>query len=151
MKLIELCETFWLPVKKVRAMLKYCLDNSLITSTLEDDVSEYKPKEITSRINDLIEKTQQILDNYGVFYSKVRERQFAKHILTAKAYWAMAERAGVSREEFTYQLLHVACQWWWKGKVCSLEQIYNKYPQIMNAHMNVFISPTKLDELCGVS
>ncbi len=49
-------------------------------------LSEYDPKEITNKINHLVNMIKDKCDELGVAYNKDMEKQFARHILTAKEY-----------------------------------------------------------------
>lgn len=103
-----------------------------------------KEKEISSKeeieklsygnkdINNLIDQIKQECDLLGVAYDKQDDRNFARHILTAKEYWAFCEKIWQSRVEFAVNVLKasVAVNYW---KICSWPMlIYKNYVGVYN-------------------
>ena len=99
-----------------------------ISSNEEIEQRSYWDKEI----NDLIDQIKQECDLLGIAYDKQDDRNFARHILTAKEYWAFCEKIWQSRVEFAINILRasVGINYW---KICSWPMlIYKNYVGVYN-------------------
>ena len=76
-----------------------------ISSYEEIEQSSLKKKVMREKIDNLIEQLKQECDNLGVAYDKQKEREFARHILSAKEYGGFCEKVGMGREEFAVKVL----------------------------------------------
>lgn len=107
---------------------------SIIEENKIDIVSkdtELSLKPITTDINKLIEEIKGVCDEYWLAYNKTRERQFAKHILTAKDYWEFAEKVWLDRVRLAKNII-VLSQKWWKWPCTWPEWIYKNYASVFN-------------------
>lgn len=108
--------------------------------------SAKKEKEITVAINWLISDIKSICNDYGVAYDNTRDRQFAKHILTAKEYWEFCEKIGQWRIEFAENVLIASIKInYWKWPLAWPMKIYQNYADLYNqakSKMQKTITPT---------
>lgn len=95
--------------------------------------SAKKEKEITTEINNLISQIKEMCDVLWVAYNKDMERQFAKHILTAKEYWEFCEKIWQTRVEFALNVLKVSV-WinYYRGALSWPKLIYKHYAELYN-------------------
>lgn len=94
---------------------------------------EVVKKQITEDINNFISELKNNCDKLGIAYDKNKERQFSKHILTAKDFWEFCEKIGQTRLQFALNILLVSEKiGFWKG-VCSWpKRIYQNYVEVYN-------------------
>lgn len=108
-------------------------DNNIIDNKLSITESKDSDTNITSNINELISELKDLTKEYGIAYENKNERNFAKHILTAKDFWEFAEWIWQSRVEFAKNILRasVVIQYWkWP---CSWPMsIYQNYSEVYN-------------------
>ena len=84
-------------------------------------------------INNLIEQIKQQCDNLWVAYDKQKDRQFAKHILTAKEFWEFADKIWQTREEFAVNVLKASYQIKFRKWICAWPmRIYQNYAEVYN-------------------
>lgn len=111
----------------------YRVDNNRNNSSINTTIEEYKPKEITVEINNLIASIKQVCKENHVAYDKTRERMFAKHILTAAEFWEFAESIGQGREEFAGNVIIASIKaWYWKWPLTWPMKIYQNYADLYN-------------------
>ena len=105
-----------------------------------------KEKEITVAINWLISDIKSICNDYGVAYDNTRDRQFAKHILTAKEYWEFCDKIWQWRIEFAENVLIASIKInYWKWPLAWPMKIYQNYADLYNqakSKMQKTITPT---------
>lgn len=105
-------------------------ENSSGSSVLYNNINN---KNITSDINYLIQELKDLTKELWIAYENKNERNFAKHILTAKDFWEFAEWIWMSRVEFAKNILRasVVIQYWkWP---CSWPMsIYQNYSEVYN-------------------
>jgi hypothetical protein len=109
--------------------------SSINTLALEEKEksSAKKEKEITAEINDLINQIKNVCDELWVAYNKDMERQFSKHILTAKEYWEFCEKIWQTRVEFALNVLRVSVAiWFFRGALSWPKLIYKHYAELYN-------------------
>lgn len=106
------------------------LYNNIISNTESKDSDI---NNITSNINKLISELKEESNSLGIVYDKKDERNFSKHILTAKDFWAFAEKIWQSRNEFARNIMRASVLiHFWKG-VCSWPKlIYQNYAEVYN-------------------
>ena len=108
--------------------------------------SAKKEKEITVAINWLISDIKSICNDYGVAYDNTRDRQFAKHILTAKEYWEFCDKIWQWRIEFAENVLIASIKInYWKWPLAWPMKIYQNYADLYNqakSKMQKTITPT---------
>ena len=109
---------------------------SLVELKEKEKSSAKKEKEIkmiTTEINDLISQIKEMCDVLKVAYDKDMERQFAKHILTAKEYWEFCEKIWQTRVEFALNVLKVSV-WinYYRGALSWPKLIYKHYAELYN-------------------
>ena len=92
-----------------------------------------KEKEITVAINWFISDIKSICNDYGVAYDNTRDRQFAKHILTAKEYWEFCEKIWQWRIQFAENVLIASIKInYWKWPLAWPMKIYQNYADLYN-------------------
>lgn len=105
-----------------------------------------KEKEITVAINWLISDIKSICNDYWVAYDNTRDRQFAKHILTAKEYWEFCDKIWQWRIEFAENVLIASIKInYWKWPLAWPMKIYQNYADLYNqakSKMQKTITPT---------
>lgn len=93
---------------------------------------EVVKKESNQDIDNLIIELKTLCDEVWVAYDKSHERNFAKHILTAKEFGNFSNNLGQSRIEFAKNILKASLQinFW---KICSWPKlIYQNYAEVYN-------------------
>ena len=107
--------------------------NNNILSISNTESKDSDTNNITNSINNLISELKDLTKEYGIAYENKNERNFAKHILTAKDFWEFAEWIWQSRVEFAKNILRasVVIQYWkWP---CSWPMsIYQNYSEVYN-------------------
>ena len=103
-----------------------------ISNDIDNSKAEYWNKEINEFIDELKEECNRL----WVAYEKKDERNFAKHILTAKDYWDFAEKIWQSRVEFAKNVLFVSWKIWFFKWICAWPKaIYQNYAEVYNEAM----------------
>ena len=123
--------------KSERGVSKKSEDNIISNNiTKEKEISSKEEIEKLSYgnkdINNLIDQIKQECDLLGIAYDKQDDRNFARHILTAKEYWAFCEKIWQDRVEFAINILKasVGINYW---KICSWPMlIYKNYVGVYN-------------------
>ena len=111
------------------------LSLSLWSSILKEKEknSAKKEKEITVAINWFISEIKSICNDYWVAYDNTRDRQFAKHILTAKEYGDFCDKIGQWRIEFASNVLIASIKInYWKWPLAWPMKIYQNYADLYN-------------------
>lgn len=115
------------------------LEESTLLNICEDEEKEKssakKEKESYGRedINNLIESIKNKCNELWVMYDKTKEREFSKHILTAKEFWENAEKCGMSREIFAINILVASIKIkYWKWYCNWPMKIYQNYVDVYN-------------------
>lgn len=109
------------------------LDSSMLVDKEKEKNSAKKEKEITTEINDLISRIKEVCNELWVAYNKEMERQFAKHILTAKEYGNFCEKIWQSRVEFALNVLRVSVMiGYFRGALSWPKLIYKNYAELYN-------------------
>ena len=107
--------------------------NNNILSISNTESKDSDTNNITNSINNLISELKDLTKELWIAYENKNERNFAKHILTAKDFWEFAERIWQSRVEFAKNILRasVVIQYWkWP---CSWPMsIYQNYSEVYN-------------------
>lgn len=107
--------------------------NNNILSISNTESKDSDINNITSDINNLISELKEESNSLGIVYDKKDERNFSKHILTAKDFWAFAEKIWQSRNEFARNIMRASVLihfWKW---VCSWPKlIYQNYAEVYN-------------------
>lgn len=89
-------------------------------------------KDITESIDNLIIELKSLCNELWIAYDKTHERNFWKHILTAKDFGEFSKNLGQSRIEFSKNILKASLQvnFW---KICSGPKlIYQNYAEVYN-------------------
>lgn len=96
-------------------------------------LAEYEKKDITKKINHLVNMIKDNCDFLGIAYDKERDRQFGKHIITAKEYGSFCEKIGMTREEFAIAILQASVKIdYWKWPRAWPKSIYQDYADVYN-------------------
>lgn len=101
---------------------------NILSSNEDNSEAEYWNKEI----NNLIWELKEQCDKLWVAYEKTKEREFAKHILSAKDYWEFADKIWQNRIEFAKNIITASCQLKYKFICAWPKSIYQHYAEIYN-------------------
>lgn len=114
-------------------------DNNIISKDIINNSKELLntnsniENNITEEINNLIKELKETANFIWIAYDKKDERNFARHILTAKDYGELAEKAQQTRVEFAKNVMIASLKvnyWKW---VCSWPKaIYQNYTEVFN-------------------
>ena len=90
-------------------------------------------KEITEKINNLISMIKNKCLEIWIAYDKNQDRNFAKHILTAKDYWEFCDNISMTREELAVAICDVSVKTsYWKWARSWPKTIYQDYADVYN-------------------
>lgn len=116
-------------------------ENKIKDSKEIKEINNINSKELTTEvetfwnqdINNLIKEIKEICNNLWVAYNKEKEREFAKHILTAKEFWNFCENIWQDRIMFAKNIVIASEKIkFWKG-ICSWpKSIYQNYSEVFN-------------------
>lgn len=105
-------------------------ENSSGGSVLYNNINN---KNITSDINNLISELKDLTKELWIAYENKNERNFAKHILTAKDFGEFAEWIWMSRVEFAKNILRASVVINYRKWPCSWPMsIYQNYSEVYN-------------------
>ena len=108
-------------------------DSSVLYNNIYINNNTSDNKNITKDINILIQELKEECNNLWIIYEKKNERNFAKHILTAKDFWEFAEKIWQSRTEFAKNVIKASVLIsYWKGACAWPMSIYQNYPEVYN-------------------
>lgn len=103
------------------------IDNKL--SITEDKSSD----NITWDINNLISELKELSNEMWIAYENKDERNFSKHILTAKTYWEFCSKINQTRSEFAKNIMKASVMiWYWKWPCSWPKAIYQNYVEVYN-------------------
>lgn len=103
------------------------LYNNIINNKLLDKDN------ITEIINYLINILKNTADDLKIAYDRKDERNFCKHILTAKDYGELAEKNKQNRFEFAANIMRASVYVnYWKGACSWPKSIYQNYAEVYN-------------------
>ena len=117
---------------KVKDKVKENINNNLSPIGDNSEAETYWNQEI----NNLISELKEECNHLGVAYEKKDERNFAKHILTAKDYWDFAEKIWQNRIEFAKNVLRASLKIGFFKWICAWPKpIYQNYAEVYNETM----------------
>ena len=114
------------------------LNNSTLVDEEKEKNSAKKEKEIQDlwkreKIDYLISQIKSICDWMNIAYDKTMDRQFAKHILTAKEYGEFCEKIKQDRITFALNVLVASIKInYWKWPLAWPKKIYQNYADLYN-------------------
>ena len=114
------------------------LNNSTLVDEEKEKNSAKKEKEIQDlwkreKIDYLISQIKSICDWMNIAYDKTMDRQFAKHILTAKEYGEFCEKIKQDRITFALNVLIASIKInYWKWPLAWPKKIYQNYADLYN-------------------
>ena len=84
-------------------------------------------------INELIKTLKEEAEKIWIAYDPTDERMFAKHILTAKEFWKLADRYWISRVQFAVWIMNASVQINYRKGACSWpKKIYQNTAEVFN-------------------
>lgn len=93
----------------------------------------YINNNISKEINNLILELKETSNNLWIVYDKKNERNFCKHILTAKEFWDAADKALMTRVEFAKNIMVASVMInYWKWACAWPMAIYQNYSDVYN-------------------
>lgn len=91
---------------------------------------------VTININNLIEELKELANSLWIAYDKKDERNFGKHILTAKEFGAFAEKLWQTPVEFAKNIMIASVRiQYWKWPCSWPKSIYQNYSEVYNKVM----------------
>jgi hypothetical protein len=82
----------------------------------------------------LIDSIKEVCKSQGWAYDGTQEKNFARHIFTAKDFAAQAETVGLSPQDYAIQIVRASALLdFWAGKVTGPKAIYQHHSKIYNA------------------
>ena len=98
----------------------------------------------SSEINDLILELKETASQIWIAYDAKDERNFWKHICSAREFWAFASKIWQTRIEFSKNIMLASAKiWFWKW-VCSWpKSIYQNYVEVYNLTLQKSAKQTK--------
>lgn len=124
---------------------KYKIENNKIENKKEENNSttlnkisneiliEEQKEHWNFEINELIKTLKEEAEKIWIAYDKTDERMFAKHILTAKEFWKLADRYGLSRIQFAVWIMKASIQINYRKGACSWpKKIYQNTAEVFN-------------------
>ena len=104
-----------------------------LNTTKENSFLKKEQQSWNVEINNLISEIKNLCNELWVAYNKDMERQFSKHILTAKEYWEFCEKIWQTRVEFALNVLKVSVAiWFFRGALSWPKLIYKHYAELYN-------------------
>lgn len=109
-------------------------DNQQSWNLLKPIEKEVKPPStIKIDIDNLIEQIKLKVEEMWLAYDKKDERNFWKHILTAKEFWAFCDKLKMDRVKFTLAVLEASVKIsFWRWPATWPMKIYQRYSEIYN-------------------
>ena len=108
--------------------IEYIDNNILSTNTKVLDTNN-----ITSNINNLITELKELANNLWIAYEKKDERNFSKHILTAKEFGEFAGKLNQTPLEFAKNIMVASVKInYWKWPCNWPKAIYQNYAEVYN-------------------
>ena len=108
-----------------------------LNTTKENSFLKKEQQSWNVEINNLISEIKNVCNSLWIMYNKTMDRQFAKHILTAKEFGENAEKCNMDRVKFALSVIYMSVQikyfkWacnWPKSIYQNYADIYNQYKQ----------------------
>jgi len=113
-------------------------ENNTETDTIVSSQAIVPTDNRNKDINDLLEVIKGQVEFLGFIYKKWKyERERAKNILTGKDFWAVCERAWMSRVEFCKNIIYTSTLLtFWNWKINNAETLYEHYAKVYNDAVN---------------
>lgn len=109
-------------------------NNSTTLNKISNEILIEEKKEYWNiEINELIKTLKKEAEKIWIAYDPTDERMFAKHILTAKEFWKLADRYGISRVQFAVWIMNASVQINYRKGACSWpKKIYQNTAEVFN-------------------
>lgn len=131
------CDSVWqsvVPKLKPKPNLDSNLNSNLDNTYSTEASSDFQKKEITVLIDKLIDDIKEKSRLLGVAYNKEKEREFAKHLLTAKVFWDFCEQYGRTREQMCIDIMDASIGYWKWPRTWPM-QIYKDYADVISSYV----------------
>lgn len=119
--------------------------NNLDLKEKEKNSAKKEKENWNAEINNLISEIKNLCNELGIAYDKTMDRQFARHILTAKEYWEFCEKIWQTRVEFALNVLKASVSIKFYIILSWPKLIYQNYAKLYNqakTKMQKTITPT---------
>ena len=84
-------------------------------------------------INEFIEKIKEKCNSLWIMYDKTKEREFSRHILTAREFWENSTKCWMTRTDFSINILIASIKIWYFKWPCNWPmKIYQNYADVYN-------------------
>lgn len=84
-------------------------------------------------INEFIEKIREKCNSLWIMYDKTKEREFSRHILTAREFWENSTKCWMTRTDFSINILIASIKIWYFKWPCNWPmKIYQNYADVYN-------------------
>lgn len=124
-------------------------DTVTVTDTVTDNINKeilpdgnnsgaeilpvYVPEDITIQINELIKEIKQTAQTLWIAYDKTKEREFAKHLLTAIEYGKFCENVWMDRQLVAIQIMRASViKNYRRWPTAWPKSIYQNYAEVYN-------------------
>lgn len=115
-------------IEVIRSNKEDNINNNILSITESKD-----SESITKDINNLITELKELSNEMWIAYENKEERNFCKHILTAKAYWEFCLQINQTRTEFAKNVMRASIMInYWKWPCSWPKAIYQNYAEVYN-------------------
>lgn len=115
-----------------------------IDTTIVVTEQALKPDNRNQDIQKLIYHIKEFCSSRSIIYDSTDERNFAKHITTAKDFGEISDKLGKTRIEMALSIIELAeSDKFWRGKVCWPKSIYQNRAKILNSGRATYMNQTQ--------
>lgn len=108
-------------------------NTKIITQSDDCDLPEKQENFWKQEINDLIKELKNTAERIWISYDKQNERNFWKHIVSAKEFWEFCEKIWQARIEFAKNIMIASVKInFWKWACAWPMKIYQNYSEVYN-------------------
>lgn len=106
-----------------------------LNTTNENSFLKKEQQSWNQNINELISEIKNVCNSLWIMYNNSMERQFAKHILTAKEFGENAEKCNMDRVKFALSIIYMSAKINYFKWACNWpKSIYQNYADIFNQY-----------------
>ena len=115
-----------------------------LNSTIVESEQALKPDNRNQDVQTLIYHIKEYCKSRSMIYDSTDDRNFARHISTAKDFWEISDSIGKTRAETAIAIMELAeMDKFWRGKVCWPKSIYQNRAKILNNGRATFMNQTQ--------
>lgn len=115
-----------------------------LNSTIVESEQALNPDNRNHDIQTLIYHIRKYCSDRNIIYDSTDDRNFARHITTAKDFWEIADKLWKTRIETAVAIIELAeMDKFWRGKICWPKSIYQNRAKILNNGRATFMNQTQ--------